>query len=219
MSGIIYYEDIKVSLIQKPENPLEILSRAASMTMKKDYNIDKKATSKLVKFLIEAEHTSILEHLNYTFVIDNCSRSYLTQITRHRVASYTSASQHYQDYRNYPIVVSKDISDMAINSIESSLFIYESLIESGIKKEEARQVLTNSMAVNLMMTINARSLYNLIKQRRCKRNVEEMVAITNKMLKLLQAETPEIFNHYGTWCDFNVCNQGKMSCGNPYNLK
>ena len=38
--------------------------------------------------------------------------------------------------------------------------MYNYCIESGIPKEEARQVLPNAKAVNLMWTVNARSLVN-----------------------------------------------------------
>ena len=204
-------------MLQKPTNPLELLGLACETTMKQDPEL-KETPGKLIKYLISAKHMSVFEHLVYTFFIKGASRSFMSQITRHRVASYTVSSQHYQDYQEYPAVLEAPNAIME-NSINYSKATYVQLLEQGVSKEEARQVLPNAISTNILMTANARSLENIIKQRRCKRNVTEMVVVVNKMRDLLVDHCPEIFSRFVTYCESDRCNQGKMKCGAPYEWK
>ncbi len=43
---------------------------------------------------------SVLEHANFTFGVEGVSRALLAQITRHRVASFSVASQRYINSNN-----------------------------------------------------------------------------------------------------------------------
>jgi len=213
------YSDIKVSLIKSDDNYLDILSLAANITMKKDFkDFNKDKIHKTIKFMLDADHTSVFEHINYTFLIEGASRSYLAQQTRHRIASYTSGSQHYQNYEDYSanVIDSLDpqLKKLYKESIERSIDDYKMLMELGMKKYEARQVLPNGMQNNLMITINARSLINLFRLRLCYRATEEIRVVTTKMYNLCLNHFPELFQYIGPPCVMsNKCNQGKMTCG------
>jgi thymidylate synthase (FAD) len=181
---------------------------------------DPKATSdaKRIEFLLSANHGSPLEHVSATFVIKNVSRSFLAQITRHRMASYTTSSQHYQDYRLYPAIISPSmIHDPAIQKyFDQIMDMYVDLCTRH-PHHEARQILPNGMAVNIEWTINARSLANFINLRICKRNTEEMLVFTKKLRKFAIAWFPALFNHVHADCVMKGrCSQGRMSCGDPY---
>jgi thymidylate synthase (FAD) len=213
------YDSIQVSLLNATPNPQELISRAAMITMKKNYSDTSDNVQGLIHFLVKANHTSLLEHIVYSFEIKGASRSFLSQITRHRIASFTSGSQHYQDYTGYGFNVPGRYSQEPIfqEAYSSSMDFYKRLLEKGIPKEEARQVLPNGIENNLMMTINARSLLNFFNLRMCKRNVEEMQVIAGKMHCLVQPHFPELWDLAGPPCYMNhKCNQGKMSCRNPY---
>ena len=205
-----------------------LLRQAAKLTMTtsaliKDEDYTEKAQIKFLKFIIQAEHTSILEHVSWTIYAENISRSLLAQLTRHRIASFTSASQHYSDYTDMPFVVSEEAKKLIIlvdDSLRASSFSYATMLEDSIlPREEARQVLPNASAVNLMMTINARSLLNLIKQRICRRNVEEMRIFADRLVELIGHTWPEFATCLGPYCFYlGKCNQGRMSCGRPWRV-
>lgn len=142
----------------------------------------------------------------------------MAQLTRHRVGSFTSASQHYADYSDMPFVVSEAMAQdkWACEHLKIVKDAYDSLQRSGMPKEEARQILPNAMAVNLIWTVNARSLLNFFRQRLCRRNVEEMHIFADKVLAKVIDWWPDFGELMGPPCATDgKCNQGFLSCGKP----
>jgi thymidylate synthase (FAD) len=129
------------------------------------------------------------------------------------MGSFTSASQHYQKYDIYPNILDPRMADMEAvthicNQADST---YEWIISNGIPKEEARQILPNAKAVNLLWTVNARSLINFFNQRLCKRNVREMRMFAEKLLSICTDWFPDLFMWVGADCNvLGGCTQGKM---------
>ena len=133
--------------------------------------------------------------------------------------SPTSSSQHYQDYRDYPIVISGQLDERQqlelIDAADYAYRKYERLIDVlGVLPEEARQALPNSAAVNLLMTWNLRSLLNLCRIRCCNRNVEEMRIFANRMREIVCMLIPKMHLLMGPPCFTDVCgcNQNKLAC-------
>jgi len=91
--------------------------------------------------------------------------------------------------------------------------VYRELIEKGIPKEDARYILPNACHTELVMTMNARSLYNFFSLRCCNRAQWEIREMANQMLDLCKKVAPIIFSMAGRHCDvYGKCNQ-KNSCG------
>lgn len=218
------YNASKITLIRASSNPLELVNMACSLTMKKNFK-DFKSSKELVKFCLDANHTSIFEHINYTFLIEGATRNFLAQITRHRIASYTSGSQHYQNYKDYGFKISSkniNIKNMEILKMTTDVAMnsYNQLITNGVPHYEARQVLPGGMENNLIITINARSLINFLNLRLCTRNTEEIFLIAKEIKALLETHFPELFKYVGADCLMASCKQGKFSCmKNKKNIK
>lgn len=216
MSSIKTYEDSEITLINFTKNPNTVIQLASDITQKNlsDELMLRPAKPALVKFLFESNHHSLFEHCDMTLLITGVSRSFLAQITRHRLASYTAASQHYQNYGGYDHVISSRSAEQRdfIDALELSDFYYTRFVkESGLPPEEARQILPNSKAVNILWTINARSLINFLNLRLCKRNVEEMYIFAKKLHNIAEHWWPELFELVGPDCKkFRACTQGKM---------
>jgi thymidylate synthase (FAD) len=206
---ILTYDDQKITVIRKTSTPSEMIRSAVQITTNKPVmNIDK-----TIKFLLVANHTSLFEHVSMTLLIENVSRSFLAQITRHRMSSFTTSSQHYQDYRNFPVVIDPQlVKGYTRDLIEQTINEYSNMIDYGIDKSEARQILPNVMAVNILWTINARSLINFLNLRLCKRNVLEMQIFANNLLKICHDWFPKLFKFVGPDCFMTECKQGAMSC-------
>jgi thymidylate synthase (FAD) len=206
---MIPYADMTIEVIQATEQSTTILHDACMLTTGKEIK-DMKQT---IQHLVSANHTSLFEHMSMTLLITNVSRSFLAQITRHRMASYTASSQHYQEYNTYPNVVSEAMakaSEVKQYCDENDAF-YNYLIAMDIPKEEARQILIGAKAVNLMWTINARSLMNFLNLRLCKRNVQEMYLFAMRLHKVCYKWWPELFGLIGPDCEMlGGCTQGHM---------
>lgn len=215
MTEIKDYSSIKVDLISSTVDADCILETAINMTMKQDYSATGIGLPGRIQRLIEMGHTSLFEHINYTFLIEGASRNFLSQMTRHRMASYTSGSQHYQIYSDYDFTISSELKDIVAikDHIDRSMFLYEDLIRQGFPREEARQILPGGMQNNLMVTINARSLMNFFRLRLCRRNVQEMQVVAKKMYNLCYIQHPYIWVNIGPECYKGQCKQGKMNCG------
>lgn len=198
---------------------------ACDLTMKRvtgDYDLHE-ASKDLIERLYDAEHVSVFDHCNITFLARGISRSLLAQVTRQGTFRFTSASQHYQDYRDYPFSLHPDWDSTPEKanayrcSIGYSLDQYKWLIECGEKPEEARQVLSPAATVNLEITANARNLTRFFRQRLCRRNVTEMLIFANKLKEQCMLWLPELFSLVGAPCATDgKCNQGKMACGKPF---
>jgi len=232
MAVIQTYEDMKIKKLHCSPDPNYNLKCLADITQKRQEmaqyisseirdKYQPTDTKTLIPYLLKANHTSLFEHMYISFGIEGISRSLLAQITRHRMASYTVSSQHYQNYANYPTTINKDLYDKHFGSV-ADIFdklddAYQKLIIGGMPKEEARQLLPNAKCVNLVWTINARSLINFLNQRMCKRNVSEMRIFAEKIRTLAKIWWPTLFMLVGPDCKMKGgCTQGKMSvCTTP----
>lgn len=185
------------------------------------------SNTKIVENVVKFNHTSILEHLNYTFLVEGASRSFLAQVTRHRHFSFTSGSQHYIDYSKIadfviPIELLEieneeertEKIDKYLTTNSASLEKYKSLIADGVLPEVARQVLPNGMRNNLVITGNLRQFINFLNQRLCFRNTSEIQYIAYKIYQELYKLNPEIMKQVGPDCMVRgFCTQGHKSCG------
>lgn len=208
------YKDMKIDLMQRPENPATLVGLALAMTMKMRPEREFKPVDEAkCKFLIDAEHMSVFEHPVYTFLIEGISRSLLAQVTRQRTATITSGSQHYQDYSDYPCAIDLNTVTQEMKGILStSVFVYSELISTGLRREEARQVLPNASTVGILWTIDARNLFYFLRQRLCNRNVLEMKVFATKLLAIMEEVFPQMFKWAGPQCAQGECLQGKMRC-------
>ncbi|MEN0587134.1 FAD-dependent thymidylate synthase [Kurthia gibsonii] len=144
-----------------------------------------KEGERLFKQIVSSGHTSTLEHITFTFAVENVSRALLAQLTRHRHISFSVQSQRYvklsSDSRSggFDYVVPKtvigsdklesihfgtqELFDEAMKSIQG---YYNHLIKLGIPQEDARAVLPNAAATNLVMTLNLRTALEFYAKRK-----------------------------------------------------
>ncbi|WP_263560492.1 FAD-dependent thymidylate synthase [Paenibacillus polymyxa] len=143
---------------------------------------------RLFRHITRSGHTSTLEHITYTFAIEGVSRALLAQLTRHRHLSFSVQSQRYVrmgsgdkiggfDYVTPPSVsADKKVSegtffeetaaDIFSEVISDAQSAYDRLREAGVPAEDARMVLPNAAACNLVMTGNLRTLLDFYAKRR-----------------------------------------------------
>ena len=71
----------------------------------------------------------------------------------------------------------------------------------------------------MIVTMNARSLYNFFAHRCCNRAQWEIRAVADQMLALVSAVAPTLFSSAGPSCCRGGCREGKMSCGKPQEVR
>jgi len=95
---------------------------------------------------------------------------------------------------------------------------YEAFLKKSI--EDARYKFPNACETKMVVTMNARSLFNFFKHRCCKRAQWEIQEVANAMLGEVKTVAPIIFKNAGATCDITGrCPEGAMSCKRYLQLK
>lgn len=98
--------------------------------------------------------------------------------------------------------------------VEKHQKLYNQIVK--IAQEDARFVLPNACATKLVVTMNARSLFNFFRLRCCARAQWEIRELAIEMLKLVSEVAPQVFRYAGPGCVRGKCPEGAMSCGHPF---
>ena len=181
------------------------------------------------------------EHASFTFGIEGVSRSFLAQISRHRLASLSVQSQRYVDMTNAGFVMPEEFADdePASKTFEDAvgyaLKSYEGLrkyltvryIRSGMDtksaekkaQEDARYVLPEACCTKMIITMNARELNHFFNLRCCNRAQWEIRECAEKMLALVYPIAPHLFKNAGPSCVCGACPEGSMSCGKAKEMR
>lgn len=165
-------------------------------------------------------HHSVIEHASYTFSLEGVSRSLTHQLVRHRIASYSQQSQRYVSMLEPDYVTPGTIqSDPEANRIfeeamQKAWEAYQQLVAI-VPVEDARYVLPNACATNIVVTMNARELWHFFTLRTCRRAQQEIRTAAELMLKEVRRVSPSIFRDAGPACLRGKCPEGKLSCGKP----
>lgn len=218
--------ELFVELISYTNQPEAVVSLAARTT----YTIEPprlgvihngETDADTIRRVIGYGHYSVLEHANFTFMVKGVSRSLTHQLVRHRIASFSQQSQRYVkfDENNFVNIVqpafdSREAHKLFYNIMQRTNEAYTKLIDNGVPPEDARFVLPNATATNIMVTMNARELLHFFNLRCCNRAQWEIRELANKMLELVKVVAPTIFEKAGASCvSLGYCPEGKLSCG------
>ena len=79
--------------------------------------------------------------------------------------------------------------------------------------EDARFVLPNACETKIIVTMNARALFNFFHHRCCNRAQWEIRELAAEMLKLVKTVAPTVFRYSGPNCLHQSCPEGAMTCG------
>lgn len=156
---------MKVTIVSATPNPMEVASLAAGLCYgKTDYS------PKRVERCVRAGHTTVIEHCVVTFLVEGVSRACSHQLVRHRIASYNQESQRYCKYDlkgDDWYVVPPDLDDKTYfeNQMRMCAISYLGALKTGVKPENARYMLGEAMKTRLIVTMNARSLFNFLNLR------------------------------------------------------
>lgn len=214
-----------VDLVAHTPNPEEVVTRAGKVcySSKPYEDIDVGNSAKFIEKVIKSGHTSVLEHVTFTFSIKDISRVATHQLVRHRVGfSYSQESLRYVTLgekckMTLPDTILEDepTKSMMETFYELGLTVYNKMIAQGAPPEDARYVLPMGIDTNIVVTANARALLNFFKLRMCNRTQEELRTTADEMWKKCMEVAPNIFKWAGPACmQGRPCTEAKP-CGMP----
>ena len=187
--------------------------------------MDDAEVSRFLDTFLSLGHESLLEHVSFTFSADGVSRSLLAQITRHRIASFAVKSQRYVAEKSFGRVTppsiesSPEAAAVFAEAMDACGEAYRRLLDLGIEREDARFVLPNACATNIVFTMNARELLHFFRLRCCNRAQWEIRRLADETLTLARAAAPRLFSAAGPGCVWGSCPEGKMSCGKAQEVR
>lgn len=198
------------------ENPLGIVEEAASIC----YDSNPTPEFKIAKGCKATGHTSVLEHISFTFYVGDVSRALLAQLSRHRHASLSVRSQRYCSESEFNYVnpfngEDADVFDGMMSDIANDYRILKEY--HGAKNEDARAVLPNACCTEFYITANARSLIEMSRLRLCSRAQKEIRELFMAIKKEVATVCPEVAAWMVPSCEANpkypFCPEGSRCCG------
>ena len=162
-----------------------------------------------------AGHHSTLEHNIFVFGVTGLSRAATHQLVRHRHLQFDQQSQRYLAFKSadFPFVKPKRISSLPNASerfdklMEEIGRTYEELLAAGVPSEDARFVLPNAAASQLVVSGNARAWYEFLTLRTCNMAQWEIREMSFQVLRILKREDPVLFKDAGATCVRGYCNE------------
>ena len=201
------------TLVHITPNAEELISYMARVSNPSNQNNNETAP-KLIRYLIKHQHWSPFEMVNMCVSIET-TRSIAAQILRHRSFSFQEFSQRYaqvttdpvipelrlQDHKNRQNSIQatgedKERLDSLIDCIDqhfaSSVFLYEELLEAGVAKECAREVLPMAAPTKLYMNGSIRSWLHYCDLRISNGTQKEHALIATQVQDLLYQHLPNV---------------------------
>lgn len=172
---------MSVSLIHSTVNGDDLIAYMARVS-NPDNQDNTETSAKLIKYLIKHKHWSPFEMVNMCVEIET-SRAISAQILRHRSFSFQEFSQRYarvlqlpevprlrrQDTKNrqnsiddLDEVVKRNLEYQAMQLYSQSHYLYQQMLDAGVAKECAREVLPMASKTRLYMNGSLRSWIHYI---------------------------------------------------------
>ncbi len=174
---------------------------------KSSLSITEDSARKFVRKLTENRHEAMLEHASVT-VRFITSRAVSHELVRHRMASFAQLSQRYVNYsrekfgHTIPFVRPANISpgtladELFLKACQSCEDAYFALISEGCPPEDARAVLPNATATEIVVTANLREWRHILSLRAAGTTGKphpDMQALMLPVLSDFRALMPEVF--------------------------
>ena len=181
-------------------------------------NPAKRPTREYLENIKKQGHGSVLEHANYSVLVEGVSRSLTHELVRHRAGfAYSQLSQRYVDESHAAFVVPPAIiGDEKLESawkeqVESAQKTYVMLVDQLMERygwvadrvhrrkmarEAARAVLPNATETKVVVTGNVRAWRTMLELRSSEGAEMEIRRFAVAMLRLLQREAPGFFSDF-----------------------
>lgn len=209
-----YLDDLGVELIKSNASDLDVARAAWVSTLAGDAREkDSGRVPGLINFLYRNRHMSPFEHGSFTFFVD-CPIFVAREFMRHRTFSYNEVSGRYSMMKGRmyvpalyrPIIQKGNMGDYTFEpgspeqystmidahhiAYETCWTQYERMVEAGIAKECARNVLPLGLYTQFYATVNPRNLMAFLDLRLPGDALAEIRAVARMMEVHLEEKMP-----------------------------
>jgi len=212
------------------ERLAEFAGRLCYMSQKNPAN---RTTREYLENIKKQGHGSVLEHANYSLLLEGVSRSLTHELVRHRAGfAYSQLSQRYVDESDAAFVIPPAIlGDEALvaawkTQIESAQATYIALVDKlmtryswvddkvhrrKMAREAARGVLPNSTETKIVVTGNARAWRTMLELRSSEGAEFEIRRMALAVLRVLQQEASGFFADFETYVAADRAESARIS--------
>jgi len=201
-----------VELVHVTPKAEELISYMARVSNPSNQS-NTQTSPRLIRYLIKHKHWSPFEMVNMCVEIET-TRSIAAQILRHRSFSFQEFSQRYaeasqlgsavvpelrlQDTKNRQNSIEVEEEDLFLKQRVDYLYkhaqqVYEALLDSGVAKECARDVLPLSTPTKLYMNGTLRSWLHYCDLRCANGTQKEHKLIADGVKQLIATEFPQVY--------------------------
>ncbi len=204
-----------VGLIDMLGSEVTILNAARVSFGKMKTEMEDKDVS-LLNYLIENKHTSPLEHVVFTFSV-HCPLFVRGQWHRHRTWSYNEISRRYTEIDlefyvppkmrqqaeinrqasvEWENADDKPLRDKIAQHNQSSLGLYNELLDAGVCREQARGVLPQNMMVTFWGTVDLNNLLHFLELRDSDHAQWEIREYAQAIKQLIKPYIPNVAKYF-----------------------
>lgn len=198
------------------EELVEIAGRICYLSFTNDIGKMRFPNQSYLLNLIKQGHESVLEHANWSLIIDGVSRAFTHQLVRHRVGfAFSQLSQQYHEESDARFVEPAGLGENtpAANlwreAVTRSREVYRLLLaelsspERRYTREEqrrirsaARSLLPNATETAIVITANARALRHFLALRGAIEGDLEMRRVSAAIYRCVSKEAPTLFQDF-----------------------
>lgn len=159
-----------------------------------------------------SKHSSVIEHINYTFDIDGISRACLQELARHRMFSFTVKSSRYtlqelktatdEELLNFVVDLSNNEFDL---DLAHQLAIVRGHLRNGVSNDIVKYLIPEAYKTSLVLTTNARALQNFLELRTSKHALWEIQQLSDAIYRTIPEEHKFMFKD----CHKGLSNEDK----------
>ena len=211
-------DHLAVSWIGESTDGERLAEFAGRLCYMSQHNPAKRATREYLENIKKQGHGSVLEHANYSILLEGVSRSLTHELVRHRAGfAYSQLSQRYVDESEANFVIPPAVAGNAElegawrAQVEGAQAVYVDLVAKlmdrygwvqdkihrrKMAREAARAVLPNATETKIVVTANARAWRTMLELRSSEGAELEIRRMAVAVLQLLQAEAPGFFSDF-----------------------
>lgn len=211
-------EHLPVNFLGESTEGERLAEFAGRLCYMSQHNPAQRPTREYLANIKRQGHGSVLEHANYSLLLEGISRSLTHELVRHRAGfAYSQLSQRYVDESEAgfvvpPAIIGDELLETAWRAqIDSAQATYIGLVDQlmsrygwvadkvhrrKMAREAARGVLPNSTETKIVVTGNARAWRTMLELRSSEAAELEIRRLAVAVLRVLQHEAPALFDDF-----------------------
>ncbi len=190
-----------IRVLSYTKNPITHIGKIAGVCYNSDIDDDVKNYNRGIKNL-EDNHGRVFEYADVTLEIDGYSARAIRELYTHIIGTsrlqastryITYNSDNFQYYVPTSLYANEDALYTYVDTMDTILENYNSLLQLGITKEDSANILPLGLFSKIVLKINLRALIHLAEMRLCKRAYEEI----RGMIREIMGEVGDLDNEWG----------------------